>query len=188
MLRGRPPKERWRPVVGYESEYEVSDHGQVRSLPRTVPDARTGIRRLPGRLLSQIPMNNGYVAVGLCRRGRVKLAKVHRLVLEAFVGPCPEGCETRHYPDRDKTNNKLVNLSWSSHSQNAKDRVPQGSTVPLRGEDHPGSKLTEKKVQKIRSLYKTGKYTQKEVAEMVGGIRQSTVSIIVTRRIWGHVT
>ena len=39
----------WKEINGYEGYYEVSDEGAVRSLNRTVPDAKTGRKRLTGK-------------------------------------------------------------------------------------------------------------------------------------------
>lgn len=48
---------------------------------------------------------------------RRKKMYVHRLVLEAFTGPCPKGMECLHADD-DPTNNHLTNLRWGTHSDN----------------------------------------------------------------------
>lgn len=51
--------------------------------------------------------------------------KVHRLVMEAFVGPCPEGLEVLHWDD-NPANNHLSNLRYGTRSENVKDRVRNG--------------------------------------------------------------
>lgn len=113
--------EEWRPVPGFEG-YEVSDLGRVRSVDRIVT-TRTGIRRYQGQMLAPTASREGYLKVNL---GRVKTAWVHRLVLAAFVGPCPEGQECCHN-DGDPTHNKLSNLRWASHAENMLDRVRHGT-------------------------------------------------------------
>ncbi|KKL84217.1 hypothetical protein LCGC14_1966890, partial [marine sediment metagenome] len=45
----------------------------------------------------------GHLCVGLCNKGKIHRRLVHRLVLETFIGPCPEGMECRHL-DGDQTN------------------------------------------------------------------------------------
>jgi type II secretory pathway pseudopilin PulG len=101
------PQERWLPVVGYEGAYEVSDKGRVRSVDRMV---------LKGR-----PDRNGYPRVNL--RGKTKT--VHRLVLESFIGPCPDGQVACHANDI-KTDNRLENLRWDTPDANARDMVING--------------------------------------------------------------
>lgn len=108
----------------------------------------------------------------------------HRLVLEAFVGPCPEGMEARHYPDRDPTNNKLDNLSWANHIENEKDKEKHGTK--LFGECVGNSKLRESDVLKIRDLYSKGDLNQYEIAQMFD-IRQSSVKEIILGRVWKHL-
>jgi len=119
------PEEEFRPVVGFEGRYEVSNLGRVRSLPH-IQLGRNGkpIKRL-GRILRPGRHNkHGHVSVVL---GRGNTRQVHRLVLEAFVGPCPPGEETCHDPDPDPTNNRLDNLRWGTRSDNINDAVGHGT-------------------------------------------------------------
>jgi len=122
-----PTQERWLPVVGYEGLYEVSDHGNVRSLDRwhQRPASRRNPepwRRLyPGQRLTPSPDGRGYQRVTLHNKGR-KVALVNWLVLEAFVGPRPWGGCSLHGDD-DKSNNRLPNLRWGSQAENTRDAV-----------------------------------------------------------------
>jgi hypothetical protein len=79
---------------------------------------------------------------------------VHRLILEAFVGPCPPGLECRHYPDRDKLNCRIDNLHWGTHTANQDDKIEHG-TDPV-GERNGRAKLDWLKVAKIRDLRQRG--------------------------------
>lgn len=109
--------ERWLPVRGFPG-YTVSDMGRVRG---------------PQKMLSCNPTHaDGRLRVVLYRRGKKYTRLVYRLVLEAFVGPCPPGHEARHYPDNDRSNNRLSNLSWSTHLVNANDMVRHGTVNPSR--------------------------------------------------------
>ena len=118
--------ERWAPIPGYEGTYEVSDHGRVQSLDRTLVDA-TGRRQVvTGRILKQTPNTFGYRCVGLwCGNQRVTRA-VHTLVLLAFVGPRPEGLEGLHR-NGDSTDNRLSNLHYGTSSENTLDTVRHGT-------------------------------------------------------------
>jgi hypothetical protein len=103
-------EENWLPVVGFEQFYEVSDQGRVRSL-------RYGkVLKSSGRYPMLILTMGGVPA------GRY----VHRLVLEAFVGPCPDGCECRHL-DGNSRNNALSNLAWGTSGENKLDEVRHGT-------------------------------------------------------------
>lgn len=123
------PLETWRPVIGFEGFYEVSDIGRVRSVVRTVRARGGMLSVLKGRLL-KVPIHNtwgrrSYRVAGLCRNGRKTNVLVHRLVLEAFVGPPAPGQLGRHLDD-DSLNNCVENLAWGSLQDNADDRKRNG--------------------------------------------------------------
>lgn len=120
--------EQWLPVVGWEGYYEVSDHGRVRSVDRksVFRDGRTMF--LKGRVLRTVATPYGHLSVGLKRNGTRKTAKVHRLVLEAFVGPAPEGMECCHN-NGDAADNRLGNLRWDSSSANKWDIIKHGRSA-----------------------------------------------------------
>lgn len=113
----------WRDIPGFEGFYQVSDHGRVRSMAR--PD-KIGRIRSKNRILKPFRDKDGYLGVTLCRIGGRHKRKVHRLVLEVFVGPCPDGMECCH-SDSSRSNNHLSNLRWDTHSSNIKDAVRRGS-------------------------------------------------------------
>lgn len=70
---------------------------------------------------------NGYPRAKLSGPGIRTIKLIHVLVLEAFVGPCPEGMEARHYPDPTRTNARLDNLSWADRITNQRDRLEHGT-------------------------------------------------------------
>lgn len=111
--------EHWRPIPGYEGRYDVSDQGRVRSwLGHGVTP--------PPRILRTDPDRNGYQRVRLSTDGRKSIRMVHRLVLLAFVGPCPDGQEGRHR-NGDNRDNRLANLGYSTHSVNILDKLAHGT-------------------------------------------------------------
>ncbi|MGP9622564.1 NUMOD4 motif-containing HNH endonuclease [Corynebacterium sp. AOP34-AQ2-28] len=117
--------ERWLPVTGYGGIYEVSDQGRVRSLSRVV-STRKGDRRYRGKTLAPKSNRHGYPLVVLADGGVLRSKRVHRLVLEAFVGPCPEGMEACHN-NGDRGDPRLANLRWDSASENQRDRRRHGT-------------------------------------------------------------
>lgn len=116
--------EQWRPVVGYEGLYEVSDLGRVRSLGRIDVLGRL---RAP-RLLKLQRDTEGYLKAVLSPEGMNGLAaktvqrRVNVLVLEAFVGPRPTGHDSCHENDVPD-DNRLSNLSWGTRAENIADAV-----------------------------------------------------------------
>lgn len=116
-------RETWLPVVGWEGLYEVSDLGRVRSVERVVQfGAQT--RTVRSTILKPGRTTKGALFVMLSN-GKAYNRRVHQLVLEAFVGPCPPGMEGCHWDD-NKENNALVNLRWDTHSANMHDKVRNG--------------------------------------------------------------
>lgn len=114
--------ERWRPVVGWEDLYAVSDRGRVQSLRKQI-------------ILSlQRRDEDGYLFVTLCRNGVKRVRRVHHLVLEAFVGPCPPGMQCCHRDD-DPENNALWNLRWDTPKGNGADRERNNTQCPA-GHDY----------------------------------------------------
>lgn len=140
-------QEQWRPVVGYEQHYEVSDQGRVRRI-----GAATGAR--PGRVLKNQAASNGYQRIKLAVAGRNRDYSIHVLVLEAFVCPRPAGKEVNHI-NSDRKDNRIANLEWVTSSENKRHAHRYGlATVPrLKGEDNPRSKLTNAQVAEIRDRF-----------------------------------
>lgn len=173
--------EHWIPVSGYEGLYAVSNHGQVRSLDRTVTHPRLGSQAVMGRILKHWALQNGYAQVKLSKDGRKLAFCIHRLVLCAFVGECPNGMVAAHY-DGNPLNNHVSNLRWTTQADNINDKRRHGTIA--RGERAGNSRLSEEVVRQIRADYRRG-----NGAELMQrfGISQSTVSCIVNRKTWKHV-
>lgn len=102
----------WKEVAGYEGLYEVSNFGNVRSLPR-----QAGNVHIKGRILKQFIVGNGYLGVSLSKEGYSKNHSVHRLVAVAFV-PNNLGLPQVNHKDEDKHNNHAENLEWITQQGN----------------------------------------------------------------------
>lgn len=128
--------------------------------------------------------HKGYRLVRLCHLGAQAMYQVHRLVLLAFVGPCPEGMQARHYPDRTRDNNRLSNLSWATQVVNQGDRLEHGTDI--RGEKNVKSKLTNEDVRSVRNLAKTNRYSKRAIGRMFG-VSVDCVIDVLTGRTWSHL-
>lgn len=120
-------EEEWRPVVGFEGVYEVSDFGNVRSLPRSVTRSDGLVLNFLGKNKKPTVMKSGHLRVGLQFNLSQKTNQlVHRLVAEAFLGPQPEGKEFVLHWDDDPGNNHVENLRWGTKKDNRNDAVRNG--------------------------------------------------------------
>lgn len=174
----------WKPVVGHEGLYEVSDQGRVRSLDRvqTYRAVRHGkeievVRRHRGRLLH--PGWTGTHLTVALGKGNSRL--VHHLVLEAFIGPRPPNMEGCH-DDDDGANNRLANLTWGTRSKNMFDAIRNGRR--RIGEENPKSRLTDAKVREVRNLLVD--QTDYQIAKAFG-VSDGTIRQVRYGRTWKHV-
>ena len=99
-------EEIWCPIKGYESLYEVSDQGRVKSL-------KFGKERI----LKPGSDKDGYLQVGLHKNGYKKMCRVHRLVSQTFI-PNPNNLPEVNHRDENKTNNSVQNLEWCDRKSN----------------------------------------------------------------------
>lgn len=169
----------WKDVPEYEGLYQVSNEGRVRSLVRLTTEATARGVRKEKCVLRFGSNKQGRLQVVLCKEGVTKRVQVHRLVLEAFVGACPEGHECRH-GDGDHTNNFLYNLSWGTHTENMRDKTEHGTQ--LIGARAPNATLDEGAVRAIRA----SRETTRELAKKYG-VSQCAISFIKTHKTWKHV-
>ena len=115
---------KWKPVVGHEGIYEISDQGLVRSLSRK--DSLGHLRK--EKILSLCPGDtSGHLTVGLTSKEGVRKRRyVHQLVLESFVSLRPRDMQACHN-DGDATNNCVANLRWDTPSNNSIDKQNHGT-------------------------------------------------------------
>lgn len=118
--------EQWRPVVGAEGWYEVSDHGNVRSLDREI-QRTNGTWRVKGKSLRPYPDSYGYLNLRISYPDGKRMRLVHQLVLEAFVGPKPTPGHCGCHNNDINTDNRAENLRWDIHDENMKDIVRNGN-------------------------------------------------------------
>lgn len=102
-------KEIWRDIEGYESLYQVSNMGRVKSLGNGGSNSKERILKAE--------KNHCYLRVSLSKEGKKKHYRVHRLVATAFI-PNLDNLPQVNHIDENKTNNCAINLEWCSSEYN----------------------------------------------------------------------
>lgn len=178
-------EEIWKPIVGFEGYYEISNHGLIRGVDRCYEIVKPGIApylmRFKGRPIKR-HLYRGRYSVNLPKRSKYTRQFVAALVMEAFSGPRPEGCYVCHR-DGCSTNDHLDNLYYGTPKQNSDDARRHGTIV--RGSKIPWSHLTECDVKEIR--LNSVRMKQAEISEIYK-ISQTQVSRIINNKQWQHVT
>lgn len=170
-------KEIWKTIPGYEKFYQASDLGRIKRL--------ISHRCKKERILKSKETKDKYLQITLHKNGLRKNYLVHRLMLETFIGPRPEGMECRHL-DGNPSNNKLNNLEWSTHKINMKDIIKHKTFVNnFLGSKHWKSKLTEQNIPEIRKLHLEGK-SDGEIAKIYK-VSKVTINNIINKKIWKHI-
>lgn len=166
-----------RTIPGFRGFYRADTGGQIWSCYRR---GRSKDRKGRWRLLKLTLREDGYLWIYLWDGDQYVARAVHRLVLEAFVGPRPKGLVGRHFPDNTPTNNHLSNLQWSTQRANLLDKIQNG-THPA-GERNPSAKLTWKKVGRVRALITVGLSDARIGSRFL--VSPSTISDVRHGRSW----
>lgn len=170
--------EEWRPVVGYEGVYEVSDLGRVRRIKakRGATVGRVQSPRFRGTGKYKYTVSALYDPCG-----RRTDASTHRLVALAFLGEPPEGAVVNHI-NGDALDNRVENLEWTTFRENIQHAWDTG--LQKRGEGHARARLTEAEVLEIRSL--RGIRTQRQLAADYT-VSKGVIQSILERKTWTHI-
>lgn len=166
-------------------DYTITKGGRVWSTSRVTPHGH----RHRGKWLRPGVLRSGYRNIVLYINSQGYTCYIHRLVLETFVGPCPEGMEVCHN-NGNRADNRLENLRWDTRQENIQDAIKHGTHNFLhlnrKGEKNGFSKLTEDKVRVIRYLYEAAKFTLADLAWQFD-VHRTTIGRIVNRKRWKHL-
>jgi len=131
---------------------------QIEGFPEYSIDRNGNVYR-SGRTKKAVLGRNGYFKVSLWHKNKQCHKYIHRLLLEAFVGPCPNGCEALHI-NGDRIDNRLENLRWGTRLENVADMVRHG-TAKI-GSRNSRAVLTAHDVLFMRDMKQMG-FTYREI-------------------------
>ena len=162
-------KEYWKPVVGYEGHYQVSNFGRVKSI-------KFGKEII---LKQHINIKGGYYYVCLLKNGKHKNYYVHRLVAQAFL-PNPNNLPEVNHKDECKTNNVVSNLEWCDRKYNhnygtINERISQSQSKPVLQYDLNGNLIKEWK--SINECGRNG-FNQGDICKCCNGKRKTAKGFI----------
>ena len=128
-------------------------------------------------------MGNCWYASRTDNKQRCQI-RMHHVILNRFVGLCPEGMEACHN-NGNTADNRIENLRWDTRSNNHKDAVRHGTLTTLfqPGEKHWNAKLSKKDVEDIKHLYYVLEFSRKRLAEIFK-VSRPTVSRILMNKRW----
>jgi len=177
--------ETWKPVKGFETFYEVSESGNIRTIERTITlSTHSYIKKQ--KLLIQYKDGRGYLHVKLYNGfGKPKSITVHRIVATTFLDN-PNGYIEVNHIDGNKLNNHKDNLEWCTRSYNIEHAYRFRDPKTYKGSGNKNSKLTEVQVLSIRKEYKENKTTYKELSNKYS-VGITLIGYIITRKTWKHV-
>jgi hypothetical protein len=171
-------KEEWRDVRISEGLYQISNKGRIKSFQGKNP-----------RILKPRISSYGYHVASLYLNKKPVYIRVHRLVMQEFVGDIPEGYQVNH-KDANKSNNSVDNLEYCTPSQNIIHSYSLGLQKTKRGANHPRARLTEAQAKALKydviPNMKSAGITFKELAK-VWGVSDTTLCNIKTERTWKHI-
>lgn len=172
-----PDFEAWRDVANYIGRYQISNQGRVRYKKYGSGDwcEMALIER------------NGYLRVSLCEpyNGVKKVERsfaVHRLVLEAFVGPAPHNHFGAHL-NGVRSDNRLENLKWCTRTENEAHKKMHGTYHNNKGLKFKKAVLTKELADEIVRLRDETNLPNNRIAEIVG-VNTTTVNSLLGRRAY----
>lgn len=146
----------WKQVNDYKGYYEVSNYGNVRSIPHKVNTKGNKHRVVRSRVLIQKTTKEKRKCVILSKEGRTKTFFVHRLVAFAFCDGWFEGAVVNH-KDENPSNNNASNLEWCTQSYNCgyghhNDTNKALLSIPINAYD-----ITQKLVYAFHSIHEASR-------------------------------
>lgn len=137
-------EEEWRDIAGYEGLYKVSNMGRVKSLGNGNSNNSNNCKE---RILKSVKHKDGYLLIDLCKEGKRKGHRVHRLVAQAFIDN-PDNLPEVNHKDENKENNCVSNLEWCDRKYN----INYGTRTQKVAELNRNSQKVSKPIMAIHKI------------------------------------
>lgn len=168
----------WKPLLNYESLYEISNLGRIKSLIRKT---KTKIIK-EEKILRLKQSRSGYIQVKLCKESKIKMPIVSRLVAEHFLEK-PAFKYVANHKNNITWDNRVENLELISQSQNIRHSYQFGN-ASQKGEKNNNAKITKEIAEQIRLYFTENNHlSQREIAE-VFGLKREHIKDILLNKIW----
>lgn len=174
----------WKPIIGFEGLYEISNYGNVKALYKERPMPQNkGIKKYPEIILKTCKNNRGYLYITLVNLDiKIKFTN-HRLVALHFI-PNPLNLPEVMHLDDNPENNYYLNLQWGTHKNNMDLKVKADRQT--KGENVKMSKLKNSDIIEIRKSYNKKSLNQYRLAEKYN-VSQSVIHDILKYKSWKHI-
>lgn len=166
----------WKDVIGYSGLYQVSNMGRIKSLLFNKEKFLKPWKRKAGHFLVNLYINK-----------KSKTFYLHKLIMEAFIGPCPDGLEVRHL-DGNGTNNILSNLKYGTRTENVRDAIKHGTfkgPPKQLGSKNFRATVNEKQVIKVKKLLNNN-FSVAQISKILN-IKNYIISSIKKGDTWKHI-
>lgn len=179
-------KEIWRDIENYESYYQISNYGRVKSLDRIIIRSDNKKQFVKSRIMKSFLTKQYYWRVSLRKNGTIKKYNVHRLVAQAFIKNSKNKPEVNH-KNGIKFDNYFKNLEWATSSENTIHAVKTGLQKACKGEACYITKLTTQQVKEIKKELKIPYWGLNKFLATKYNISRSSIKEIKANRNWKHI-
>lgn len=175
----------WKDIPGFEGLYQASNTGKIKSLSRRVWNHQCFMVRKEYIIKDHL-LPDGYIQIGLTKPNEKQTRYyIHRLIALAWI-PNPNNKPFVNHLDGNKSNNSIENLEWCTKSENVKHAYRTG-LMSNKGARHPGAKLSEEDVNRIRVRYSLGESTYRIFNSGDYPVSYTNIKDIIAKRTWSHI-